>query len=140
MLEFDPSLELQAAIRSRLLASPGLLTLVPADNIGDQSGRPEKVPSIIIGEAQVVYRRFAAEVHTTIHVWQQEPGLVWAKAATGHIVRALQQDAQMDGPFSTEHFAVLDMRASDSRFMRDPHGSYSHTVINVTATVKELAA
>ncbi|MGY3575284.1 DUF3168 domain-containing protein [Bradyrhizobium sp. USDA 4504] len=136
MAGFDPSLDLQKAVRARLLASAGLMAMIPADNVLDVTGRPERMPSVIIGEGQTVYRRWDATVHTTLHAWFQEPGLVLAKQAAGLIVDAMRVDVQRDGAVSLDHFTVLDMRASDTRFLRDPHGSFSHAVINVAAIVK----
>ncbi|QOZ26166.1 DUF3168 domain-containing protein [Bradyrhizobium sp. CCBAU 51753] len=137
MAAFDPSLDLQKAIRARLLASADLMAMIPADNVLDVTGRPERMPSVIIGEGQTVYRRWDATTYTTLHVWLQEPGLVQAKAAAGLIVDAVRVDAQRDGALALDHFTVLDMRASDTRFLRDPHGSFSHAVITVAAIVKE---
>ncbi|WP_375763079.1 DUF3168 domain-containing protein [Bradyrhizobium sp. Pha-3] len=134
---FDPSFELQVVIRGRLLARPDLMAMISADNVMDLTGRPERLPSVIIGEGQTLYQRFTATVHTTLHVWFQEPGLDQAKTAAGLIVDALRVDAQRDGSLTLDHFTVLDMRVSDTRFLRDPHGSFSHALINVAAIVKE---
>lgn len=136
MSGFDPSLDLQKAIRSRLLASADLMALIPADNVMDVTGRPERMPAAIIGEGQTVYRRFDATVHTTLHVWFQEPGLAQSKTAAGAIVLALRVDAQRDGALALDHFTCHDMRVADTRYLRDPHGSFSHAVINVAAIVK----
>jgi hypothetical protein len=133
---FEPSLDLQKAIRARLLASADLMALLPADNVLDVTGRPERMPAVIIGEGQTVYRRFDATVHTTLHVWFQEAGLVQSKAAAGAIVPALRVDAQRDGVLALDNFACHDMGVTDTRHLRDPHGSFSHAVINITAIVK----
>jgi hypothetical protein len=58
MTIFEPSLDLQKGIRARLLASADLMALVPADNVLDSTGRPERMPAVGIGEGQTVYRRF----------------------------------------------------------------------------------
>ena len=136
MAIFEPSLDLQAIIRARLLASADLMALVPADNVVDVTGRPERVPAVIIGESQSVFDRFKSTAHLTIHCWFQEPGLVTAKAAASAIIQALHVDAQMEGVLVTANFTVHDMRVTDTRYLRDPHGSYSHAVITVTAIVK----
>ncbi len=112
------------------------MALVPADNVLDVTGRPERMPAVIIGEGQTVYRRFDATVHTTLHVWFEEPGLVTSKAAAGAIVPSLRVDAQRDGVQALDHFICSDMRVTDARYLRDPHGSFSHAVINVAAIVK----
>lgn len=136
MTGFEPSLDLQKAIRALLLASADLMALIPADNVLDVTGRPERMPAVIIGEGQTVYRRFDATAHTTLHVWFSEPGLVKSKEAAGAIVPALRVDAQRDGVLALDHFTCHDMRVTDTRYLRDPHGSFSHAVMNVAAIVK----
>lgn len=140
MTPFDPSLELQAVIRQRLLASPDLMVMIPADNVRDVTGRPAVFPCVLLGEAQTVPQRFSATVHHTLHVWHEENALVKAKQAAGLIAAALHLDAQMEGVIRTNHFTVLDMRVTNSQCMRDPHGPFSHAVITVTAIVKEIAS
>ncbi|WP_316214075.1 DUF3168 domain-containing protein [Bradyrhizobium sp. SZCCHNR2032] len=135
-MTFEPSLELQKAIRARLLASAELMALVPPDNILDANGRPERVPCVNIGEGQTVYRRFDSTSYATLHVWFQEPGLVNAKAAVSAIVQALRVDAQIDGVLNLDSFTVLDLAVTQTRFMRDPHGSYSHGIVTVAGTMK----
>jgi uncharacterized protein DUF3168 len=135
-MTFEPSLELQKAIRARLLASEELMALVPPDNILDANGRPERVPCVNIGEAQTVFRRFDSTSYATLHVWFQEPGLVNAKAAVSAIVHAVRVDAQIDGVLNLDSFAVLDLAATQTRFMRDPHGSYSHGIVTVAGIMK----
>lgn len=115
------------------------MALIPADNVLDVTGRPERMPALIIGEGQTVYRRFDATVHTTLHLWFQELGLVQSKAATGAIVPALRNDAQRDGALALDNFTCHDMRVTDTRHLRDPHGSFSHAVVNVAAIVKARA-
>jgi hypothetical protein len=133
---FDPSLDLQKAIRARLLASVDLMALIPADNVLDTNGRPERVPCILIGEGQNVYRRWDVTTYATLHVWFQEPGLVQAKTAAGLIVDALRVDAQRDGVLTLDHFVCHDLRVTDTRYLRDPHGSYSHAVMNAAGIVR----
>lgn len=136
MPAFDPSLDLQKAIRTRLLASTELMALIPADNVLDTNGRPERIPCIHIGEGQTVYRRWDATAYATLHVWFEEPGLFRAKTATGLIVDALRVDAQRDGVLTLDHFVCYDLRGTDTRYLRDPHGSYSHVVINAAGIVR----
>ncbi|WFU69442.1 DUF3168 domain-containing protein [Bradyrhizobium sp. CB2312] len=132
----DPSLALQKAIRSRLIASPELMTLVQADHVMDANGRPEIMPAVYIGEGQTIFRRWDATSHATLHVWFAEPGLVQCKEAVSAIVAALRIDAQADGVLRIDGFAVHDMQASQTRYLRDPHGSFSHGVVTVAAIVK----
>ena len=136
MGSFDPFLELQAAIRARLIASPDLLALVPDGHVLDTSGRPEVMPAVLIGEGQTVYRRFDCTVFATLHVWFQELGTTSAKQAASAIVEALRIDAQRDGVLSLPHWTVLDMQADRVQIVRDPHGPYSHGIVSVAAIMK----
>lgn len=135
-MPFDPSLPIQKVIRQRLLTSADLMTLVPEDNVMDITGRPERSPCINIGEGQTVFRRFDATSYADLHVWVQEPGLAQTKAIASLIVGLLNVDAQRDGVLQLDGFTCHDLRVTQTRFLRDPHGSYSHAVISVAAIVK----
>src|ERR1700712_5438987 len=104
LMPAEPSLELQKAIRARLLASADLMALIPADHVLDVTGRPERMPDVQIGEGQTVYRRFDCTSYATLHIWVQEPGLVIAKAIVGPILQALTVDAQRDGVLVLDNF------------------------------------
>jgi hypothetical protein len=133
----DPSLALQKVIRSRLIASPELMALVQASHVMDANGRPEIMPAVYIGEGQTIFRRWdAATSHATLHVWFQEPGLVQCKEAVSAVVTALRIDAQRDGVLLIDGFIVHDMQATQTQYLRDPHGSFSHGVVTVAAIVK----
>ncbi|WJR76011.1 DUF3168 domain-containing protein [Bradyrhizobium sp. NP1] len=136
MPAFEPSYDLQKAIRSRLLASEELTALVPPDNILDTNGRPERMPAVIFGEGQTVYRRFDSTTHATLHVWFQEPGLTQAKAAVSAIVQALRVDAQISGALILDNFVCHDLMVTQTRFVRDPHGSFSHGIVTVAGIMK----
>jgi hypothetical protein len=136
MTAFEPSLDLQKAIRARLLASADLMALVPADNVMDATGRPERMPGINIGEGQTVYRRFDSTTYATLHVWVQEAGLTGSKAIASAIVAALRIDAEIDGVLTLENFVCHDLQVTQTRFLRDPHGSYSHGIVTVAGIMK----
>ncbi|RQH14933.1 DUF3168 domain-containing protein [Bradyrhizobium sp. RP6] len=136
----DPSLTLQKAIRQRLIASPELMALVQAEHILDANGRPEIMPAVYIGEGQTIFRRWDATTHATLHVWFAEPGLVQCKEAVSAIVAALRIDAQAEGVLQIDGFTVHDMQATQTRYLRDPHGSYSHGIVTAAAIVKPRAA
>lgn len=135
---FEPSLELQKAIRARLLASADLMEHVPADSVLDANGRPERVPCVNIGEGQTIYGRFSSTSHATLHIWVQEPGLTIAKQIASALVGALTVDAQIHGVLRLENFICHDLRVTQTRFMRDPHGSYSHGIVAVAAIMKAV--
>lgn len=136
MSGFEPSLDLQKAIRARLLASEELMALIPPDHVLDVSGRPERMPCVNIGEGQTVYSRFTSTTYATIHVWFEEPGLVKAKQAAGLIVDALRVDAQISGVLALDNFICHDLAVTQTRFMRDPHGPYSHGIVSVAGVMK----
>ncbi|WP_314945905.1 DUF3168 domain-containing protein [Bradyrhizobium cosmicum] len=136
----DPSLALQKAIRTRLIASPELMALVQAEHVMDANGRPEIMPAVYIGEGQTIFRRWDTTTHATLHVWFQEPGLVQCKEAVSAIVAALRVDAQAAGVLPIDGFTVHDMQITQTRYMRDPHGSYSHGIVTVAAIVQPRAA
>jgi hypothetical protein len=114
------------------------MALVPAANVLDSTGRPELMPAVGIGEGQTVYKRFSSTTHATLHVWMQEPGLTGSKAIASAIVAALTVDAQIEGVLILDNFVCLDLRPTQTRFMRDPHGSYSHGVVTVAGIMKAL--
>lgn len=134
----EPSLELQKAIRVRLVASSALTSLVPAANIVDRNGTPAAFPSILLGEGQTVaggdIARRRHEVFVDLHIWQKETGLVFSKQVAGAIREALA-----DTRWTATGLHVADLRVTSSRFMRDPNGIHSHGVISLTALVSEAA-
>jgi hypothetical protein len=140
-MRHDPSLALQKAIRARLVASPDVLALIPAGNILDTNGRPEVVPSILIGEGQTVLRRFNSTSHATIHVWIDEPGLVQAKQVGSAIVGALTFDAEIErAVLRLDGFDCHDLAVSSLQYLRDPHAIYSHAIVSVAGVMTEHAA
>lgn len=133
-----PSLALQKLIGERLVGSPDILALVPGDNILDTNGRPEVVPCILIGEGQVVYRRWDATAYATIHGWISEPGLVQSKQLGSAIVDALTFDAEIErAVLRLDGFDCHDLAVTGIQFMRDIHASYSHCVVTVAAVLRE---
>lgn len=134
----EPSLALQKAIRARLIASSGVTAIVPANAIIDRSGAPELERSIMIGDGQTVfadrYRTFHSSAYADLHIWVKEPGLVTAKHIGGAIIDAV--DSQR---FSIDGMFVSGMVVTGSRYMRDPHGEYSHGIVSIRAYVKEAA-
>jgi len=128
----EPSLDLQKAIRARLIATAPVVALVPAAHIRETSGTPSVFPSILIGEGQtIIGGSIARNRHTVfsdLHVWQTEPGLAQAKGMVGTIRQAFA------APFYTlDHHYVADLFIASTRFMRDPDGLHSHGVVSIEA-------
>ena len=91
----DPSLDLQQAVRARLVASPAVIALVPAGSIFDRSRRPESFPCVIMGEGQTVnealtYGRQHVRCYLDVHVWTHADALSSVKAISGPVVAALR--------------------------------------------------
>jgi Protein of unknown function (DUF3168) len=134
----EPSLELQKALRTRLVASAVVTALVPSANIIDSNGLPAVFPCILIGEGQTTpdegLARNRHEVFSDLHVWAKETGLVTAKQITGAIRAALT-----DSVWNIPGLHVADLHVSSSRFLRDPDGIRSHAVISINARVLEVS-
>ncbi len=135
----EPSLALQKAIGVRLIASDAVTALVPADAIIDRSGSPELERCIMIGDGQTIhadrYRRFYSEAFADLHIWVKEPGLLAAKKIGGAII-----DALVDKSFDFDGYRCTGMMNGGSRYIRDPHGVYSHGIVTIRAIVQERAA
>jgi len=134
----EPSLELQKAIRTRLVAASAVTAFVPAVSIVDRNGVPATFPSILIGEGQTVpggdIARLRHEAYLDLHIWQKETGLAFSKQVAGAI-----RDALADTQWIATGLHVADLYVTSSRFMRDPGGIHSHGVISLTANVVEVA-
>lgn len=135
----EPSLALQTAIRSRLVATPAVTALVQAARIVDGPTRPEHFPSIILGEGQTVQAGRAYSwrniwVYLTIHVWALESGTEAVRTITNEIDRAFLF------PLTVPGFQLIDgnFRVADTRFMRDPTGLNGHGVMSVQALMSEM--
>lgn len=131
----EASLELQKAIRSRLVSTPAVAALVPARSIFDRHTRPEKFPCIVIGEAQTIlepltFARQHIRCFLDVHLWTDEDDLVGVKTIAGVVQKALAAKPAIDG------LHVVDWMIRGVRFMRDP-GSIGHAVITVEALVNE---
>lgn len=135
----DPSLALQKAIGSLLLDSEDVLLLVPADHILDVTGRPEKDPAIVIGEGQTVFGRFSSTAYADLHVWVKENGLERSKLIVDAVIDAISIDAQIDGVLRLDGFVCHDLSVERTRYLRDPHGPFSHAIVSVAAIMKATA-
>lgn len=132
----SPALALQTMIRTRLVADAGVLALVSADAIADQSGRPVELPSIVIGEDQELPLgtacRHSTRVVSTIHVWTEGADTLDAKQITDAMRRALRT-----GPWNAEGHIVMDLRYAGARFLRDPDGDVAHAIVSLEAYMLE---
>ncbi|WP_024587624.1 DUF3168 domain-containing protein [Aliihoeflea sp. 2WW] len=134
----DPSLAMQVALRTRLVASSAVTSIVPATMIVDRNASPALDNGIVIGEGQTLpddgLARNRHEVFADLHIWRKESGLVGSKQIAGAIRQALN-----DGPLTVAGYHVVDLRIASTRFMRDPNGTHSHGVLSLVARLVEVA-
>lgn len=133
------ALALQIALRARLLETPEVIDLVPAEHILDRNQRPNPDPSIILGEAQEMddddsLDRRLVRVYHTLHVWRQEASLEGVTA-----IMAAVRTAALAGRLAlSPGFHCIDLRVASSRAMRDPDGETSHGVLTLEARIQEV--
>jgi hypothetical protein len=136
----DPSLALQALIRARLSADAATIALVPATSIIDRNHRPEQFPSIIIGDGTAIFADNVQDSYhdtafTNLHIWVKEDGLTGGKAIAGAVKAALAT-----GPWEVDGYIAINVRTVNARYMRDPDGQFSHTVLSVEALLIEVVS
>ena len=130
----EPTLALQRAIRTRLIANSAVTDLVPADHIKDGATRPTEFPSIIIGDGQTVLEgdQYASwrnvSAYLNIDVWTEEAGLESAKTIAGAITDAIGRALDVPGFLLSDGVHVIG-----TRFMRDPSGRNGHAVVSLSA-------
>lgn len=134
------SLACQKAQRALLIADAEVTTLVPADHVVDGSAVLDLFPRINIGddlEAAIgnVPRvdRFCT-VHSTLHVWNREPGLAGAKAVAGAV-----RDCLANATWTRDGWQCLSTEFESARFLRDPDGETAHGVIVFTQTLQRAS-
>ena len=131
-------LAVQKALRARLVASAGVLELVPAGSILDRHARPAPDPSIVLGEGQTLegeaLARNVQRVVMDLHVWKKEPSTAGAKAIAGAVRTALHSGRLV----LDEPYRCGDCRVSHTRHLRDPDSETSHSVVTVETLVSEV--
>ena len=134
----EPTLDLQTAIRTRLVNHPAVTALVPASAILDRHTRPELDRLIIIGEGQHFasdsYESWHERVFLTVHVWIHADDFAVCKTVADAIRRALRGT-----PWHASGHVVHGATIT-SRFLRDPGGEYAHGVVSIDAVLMEHAA
>ncbi|KAB0679525.1 tail completion protein gp17 [Aureimonas leprariae] len=133
----EPSLELQRAIRARLVATPAVVALVDQAQIRDGFVRPESFPSILIGDGQTVlervtYARRHVRTYADLHVFTHGEGLAGAKTVAAAVAGALATAPAIDG------FRMIDFEISGVRYLRDPDHEAGHAVVSVEALVEAV--
>jgi len=131
----SPDLALQKALLARLASTSDVVALVPAANMVDGWALPQRFPSIMFGEGQVVREPHTLmarhrRVYADLHVWTK--AMPTARAIAGAITAAVEgSPVHLDGG----HRAVSTVVAS-SRFLRDPDGETSHGVVTISCLME----
>jgi hypothetical protein len=131
----EPSLALQKAIRARLIDTPAVADIVPADNIIDGTARPENFPCVIIGDGQTVLEgatgwHRSIRVYSDIHVWAKGSGLEAVKMSAGTVWAAISDRLIVPG------FLIADgVKVTGTRYLRDPSGDVGHAIVSVEAVM-----
>lgn len=131
-------LEVQKAIRDRLIGNAAVRALVPPAHILDTNQRPAPMPSIILGESQSVdegtsLRRSHTRIYHTLHIWAREPSLARSKAI-GAAIRTVMQAGRLTLP---QGLHCADLQVASQRYLRDPDGEHSHGVVTLEILIAE---
>jgi hypothetical protein len=135
----DPALAFQTAVRAALLASPEVMAQLPAAQIRAGSTRPDKLPSVILADAQTEFLGCAsgsqrlARVFLTLHVWAQEDGADTARQIGAAVYQALEF-----GPADTSEITLDEWQRPRVVWLRDPKPelSLTHGVMTLEAVVR----
>lgn len=134
----DPSLEFQTAIRAALIAHPEVSALVPAEHVRAGSTRPDKLPTIILANPQMINLgrasggQFLTRVFIDLHIWALEDGADMARQ-----IGAAASVALWDAP----ECATVGIDAYERpsfAFTRDPdpERAYCHGVGTVEGVIR----
>ncbi|MDQ0455153.1 DUF3168 domain-containing protein [Rhizobium paknamense] len=132
----EPTLALQTAIRTALIADPAVSALVPASQIRAGGSRPGKTPCVIMSDGNTALHgqdytaQRAAWVYVDLHIWTLDAGEDAAKELAFAVTTALDKSMTIEGGYC-DHF-----RVSASRFPRDPDSAYGHGVLSVEALIR----
>lgn len=125
-----------AAVRAALVASIEVLSFVPAASIINGGPVPVPMPSIIIGEGELVDAgavvRSQFTVAHTLHLWRREESLAGVRTLAGAVRRALSARLPL-----AAGLICGGCRVSAVRFMRSPDGKAAHGVLVVELMVTE---
>lgn len=153
---FEPSLALQTAIRAKLIASPAVTSLVPADRIRAGAARPDLFPTIILASGQTMFLgrasggQLCARVVLDLHIWAlDDRSLITARATTGGpavtarmisgaVMQTLIDPPQAQAQTQDDPFGIDQWDAPAVSFMRDPvpELNASHAVMQLSGVVR----
>jgi hypothetical protein len=131
------ALALQKALRARLVATPAVTALVPADNILDRHRLPAPSPAIVLGETQEIddgaMFRGRTRVWHTIHVFRRELSLEGVTTIAAAVRKAVHAERLALEP----GFHCIGAHVSSVRTMREAGDETSHAVVTVEAVIEE---
>lgn len=135
----DPALAFQTAVRASLVASPSVVALVQPDNIRAGGTRPDRLPSVILADAQTEFLGCAAgsqrlaRVFLTLHIWAQEDGADIARQIGVAVYQTLEF-----GPKGAADITVDDWQHPRLVWLRGPKPelSLTHGVMTLEAVVR----
>jgi hypothetical protein len=137
----DPALALQGALIAAMKAAAGVVALVSTrvyDNPPSTStGAVATFPYITIGEAQSIPQRAdcidGTEHFVAVHAWSRAVGFTEVKRIAS-AVRAALHEAEP----AVAGYRLIDLAVQDTRFLRDPDGLTSHSVVNLRAVLDAI--
>ena len=135
----EPSVALQTALRSTLIADPTVTALVQPNEIRAGSTRPENAPCVILSAGSTEYmgkasgNQHLARISIDLHIWAIEDGADTAKAIGFAVSKALvgMEDIQAG-------FEIDELDQPRMIWLRDPQPekAYTHGVIDVEAVIR----
>lgn len=134
----DPSLEFQTAVRAALIAHPKVSALVPAEHVRAGSTRPDKLPTIILANPQMINLgrasggQYLTRVFIDLHIWALEDGADMARQ-----IGVAASVALWDAP-ETATIGIDAYERPGFAFVRDPdpERAYCHGVGTVEGVIR----
>lgn len=134
----DPTLEFQTAVRGAMIGAPEVTALVPADHIRAGSTRPDKLPTIILANTQLVHLgrasggAFLSRVYIDLHIWALEDGAEMARQIGAAVSVAL-----WDAP-ACAMVGIDGYERPGFAYMRDPdpERAFCHGVGTVEGVIR----
>lgn len=128
----DPSLELQAALVSKL---KGNLGAEVGEAVYDEPPVNPTFPYVTLGPCQVLPDKAdcidGVIAYPVVDVWSQDPGFNEAKSITKDILAALD-----DQPLTVDGFDVIVFEFERVDYLRDPDGLTRHAAITFHALIQ----
>jgi hypothetical protein len=132
----DPSLELQAAIVSRLKGNAGV-TAVVSQRVYDEVPANPTFPYISIGDNQVLPDKAdcidGTEVFWQLDGWARDPHFPTCKQISKAVIAAMD-----DLPLTISSYANIVCELNTVNYLHDPDGITRHVAINFRFLIQAL--